>query len=136
MLIRFWFSPAAWLASVLIVFAVIITTFFLYDRRVEQRQHVVLTSAVRSNNVVSDVFPAHLRDRLMEEEAKKREAAAMTKSRSSRKGNLKQFLNDGSKGEHLDVDDSLRHSKPLADLYLNTTVLTAEIVGFTGAYHG
>ena len=69
------------------------------------------------------MFPDIMRDRLMgdkEEEAKKNAS-------KNKKGNLRSFLNDNTDGG----DGGIQNSKPLADLYLETTVLFADISGFT-----
>jgi class 3 adenylate cyclase len=52
------------LASILIfIFTSII--FIVYDRKVERRQQIVLTSAEQNNAVVSSLFPSSVRDRII-----------------------------------------------------------------------
>jgi Adenylate and Guanylate cyclase catalytic domain len=75
--------------------------------------------AARSNAIVSSLFPTAVRDRLMQEQ----EHDAKTR-------NLKGFLSDksdyNSKSKEL-----LFQTKPIADLFPETTVIFADIVNFT-----
>jgi hypothetical protein len=78
-------------------------------------------TAIQSGTIVSSLFPKAVRDRMYNEsEAKEKEAVV-----SSR---LKSYLNDGSQMRQA-VD--LSSSDPIADLFHNTTVVFADIVGFT-----
>jgi Adenylate and Guanylate cyclase catalytic domain len=75
--------------------------------------------AARSNAIVSSLFPTAVRDRLMQEQ----EHDAKTR-------NLKGFLSDKS---HYDSKSKelLFQTKPIADLFPETTVIFADIVNFT-----
>ena len=55
----------------------------------------------------------------------KKEAQDLAES-TKKKGNLKSFLNDGTHGV-----GAVGEQKPLADLFLETTVVFADIAGFT-----
>lgn len=105
---------------ILFIFLFTVTMFFLYDYLVERRQELVVNTAAQSNSIVSSLFPEHMKQRIMHE---KEEARALAKN-ANKKGNLKSFLNDGTQGD-------MGAQKPLADLFLETTVMFADISGFT-----
>ena len=89
--------------------------FFIYDLLVQQRNEKIVNTAARSNAIVSSIFPDAFRDRLLQRN-----------EMSSKHGHLKSYLLNGG------VDDgSNSFSKPLADLFLETTILFADISGFT-----
>jgi class 3 adenylate cyclase len=90
--------------------------FCVYDRLVERRQNLVMRTAEQTTAIVSSLFPDNVRDRLMQENS--------TRTRMSPNHRLKSFLNDGDNGMELGA-------KPIADLFPHTTVLFADIVGFT-----
>ena len=96
-------------------FLMVALTYLVYDIMVQTRNEMMITAAAKSNAVVSSLFPDHLRDRLMN-------SAGNKVNKTNR--NLKAFLNDGKGQDQMD-------SKPLADLFLETTVLFADISGFT-----
>lgn len=104
------------LGAVALVFVITAGLFILYDRLVERRQAIVLFKANQSNDLVSSLFPANVRERLMKAEQHDR---APRRGQSNR---LKSFLKDS------DDDNGL---EPIADLFPNCTVLFADIVGFT-----
>lgn len=87
----------------------------MYDWKVQTRNQKLIIQAARTSAVVSEMFPENMRERVMQQ-------APLT---TKKKGNLKAFLNDGKDGA-LDPEKS---SKPLADLFLETTVIFADIVG-------
>ena len=62
-----WTSPRSslWFLLVLLaLFGFMLAVFFVYDVLVEQRQRIVMDSAVRSNAIVRSLFPAVVRSRL------------------------------------------------------------------------
>lgn len=93
-----------------LVFVATAVFFFVYDRLVERRQRIVLSEAVKSANVISELFPENVRARLMEEAGKQEDARTMANA-----------------GQKMEVTPS----KPIADFFPETTILFADIVGFT-----
>jgi class 3 adenylate cyclase len=91
-----------------------ITFFFL--RFVQSRNKKVENVAARSNAIVSSLFPSNVRDRLLAENLD----VKVTKGRNRSK--------DGN--SHVN-DVAVYKSKPIADLFPETTVLFGDIVGFT-----
>ena len=80
---------------------------------------MMIANAAKSNAIVSSFVPDHLRDRLIQETADQKVV-----NKDGKHGNLKSFLNDGKQG-------SLNPGKPLADLFLETTICFADVSGFT-----
>ena len=89
--------------------------FYIYDLLVQQRNEKIVVTAARSNAIVSSMFPDAIRDRLLQQNEAK-----------SKQGHLKSFLVNSE-----DEKNGNQSSKPLADLFLETTVLFADICGFT-----
>ena len=107
--------------AVAMVFVFTAAMFFVYDWLVERRQRLVMRTAEQTDNLVSSLFPEHMKKRLLHE---KEEAG--TNNSNNEKGNLKSFLNNGTNSP-----SGITAQKPLADLFLDTTVLFADISGFT-----
>jgi hypothetical protein len=72
----------------------------IYDFTIKQRQEKVLTSALRSTNLISSLFPATVRDRLLNDNAK----------------------HEGVGCSKIDGDCN-RRGRPIADFFANTTVM-------------
>lgn len=81
-----------------------ILLFLVYDLSVQKLNRAVITNAARSNAIVSSIFPGNIRDRLI---GSNRDTSLFTE------GALTTQAGDG---------------KPLADLFLESTVIFADIV--------
>jgi hypothetical protein len=103
--------------------------FICYDQMVEYRQRKVMQTAVKSSAIVSSLFPQVVRDRVMgmgADEPKKKKANAFSSGEDTN-FNLQSFLrNPGDAHAEIDQD-----SDPIADLFPETTVIFADIAGFT-----
>jgi class 3 adenylate cyclase len=108
-------------------FFVMVATFFLYDWFVHNRNNKVVGEAARSNAIVSSLFPSNVHVRLFEENAKKKAARA---AEAPTKSQIKNFLASET-GVGDDDDDIMYKTKPIADLFPETTILFADISGFT-----
>ena len=101
---------------------VIISVQKLTFRSLHRRQKTVMKTAVQSSAIVSSLFPSNVRSRLYEE-AKPESANAFL----PQKNRLKTFLgDDGHTTDQKEMKD-----RPIADLFPETTVLFADIAGFT-----
>eukprot|EP00934_Nitzschia_sp_Nitz4_P000158 Nitzschia sp. Nitz4//scaffold306_size21755//9910//13748//NITZ4_008590-RA/size21755-snap-gene-0.13-mRNA-1//1//CDS//3329547114//158//frame0 len=134
------------------LFFLLILVFAFYDRMVQKRQEIVVNIATKSSAIVENLFPAQVRDRMLQNMQDKDPAAAAgaepaptngVESAAVKEGDnvsknviptpngapsqvsVKQFLSNEPGNMH-DLS-----SKPIADLFPNTTVLFADIAGFT-----
>jgi class 3 adenylate cyclase len=103
-----------------IVFVLIAAIFFLYDKYLQKERDVVTSQAKRAEAIVTSVFPKGVGLRLI------KQAEREETSRVSDKKMLNNFLvKNGEMGQ------SSERAKPIADLFPSTTVMFADIVGFT-----
>eukprot|EP00980_Cylindrotheca_fusiformis_P000327 scaffold78_cov96-Cylindrotheca_fusiformis.AAC.6 len=102
--------PKLYTAVVVAIFAFTSLVFLLYDFFVGRRRRKFMDRILRQDQIVSNVFPAAIRDRLYG-----------SGKEGSQQDNLLETLGggDGAGGA------------PLADLFLETTVVFADIAGFT-----
>ncbi|CAB9511297.1 Receptor-type guanylate cyclase gcy [Seminavis robusta] len=116
--------PLAMTIAIGSIFLFTVAIFFLYDRLVERRQKLVMDRAVKTNAIVTSLFPENVRDRLMQqtnvEGEKKEKESPFNIARSTR---LRGYL----QGQQEDDFDQA----PIADLFPHCTVLFADIAGFT-----
>eukprot|EP00980_Cylindrotheca_fusiformis_P013962 scaffold3628_cov112-Cylindrotheca_fusiformis.AAC.4 len=104
-------KPKMYTVVVVAIFFFTSLVFVLYDYFVGRRQRKFMARIMRQDQIVSNVFPAVIRDRLYEDE---------------QKGSKQDDLLDP-----LDVGAAGAGRAPLADLFLETTVVFADIAGFT-----
>ena len=130
--------PAVFTVGVILVFVFTSFVFLMYDCFVRQRQQKVNRVAVKSNAIVTSLFPAQVRDKLFEDNkdetsAKDRKANPFKRvnvgpvpgehSESNGADMMSPFMKDGGNyGEG---------SAPIADLFPSATVLFMDIAGFT-----
>jgi hypothetical protein len=145
-------KPVLLTVSVVAVFLFTSIVFLLYDAMVKRRQALVLKSAERSNAIVSSLFPADIRDRLFKHgesgESKKKNDREIAKAKGGVLSSLtdapKMRLNTFLKDDDDEEDGILERNqadgaspvevydtKPIADLFPNTTVMFGDIAGFT-----
>jgi class 3 adenylate cyclase len=100
--------------------------FGVYDHLVEKRQSKIVAAAKRTTEIIGSLFPKEVGKRLIEEAEK----IDLAKNRQTpeTKAQLKSFLADGSA---LETGMSAFKTKPIADLFPETTIMFADIVGFT-----
>ena len=143
-------KPYLFAGAVVGCFLLTTLVFVIYDIVVSIRQKKVMESANKTNAIVSQLFPANVRDRMLEElapEPKKKPASlssawmanqhqkfsdsAADSSMSNTMGDMSEF--EGSSGGAIcpATSEKIFGSKPIADLFPNTTILFADLVGFT-----
>jgi Adenylate and Guanylate cyclase catalytic domain len=103
------------------IFAFTSVVFYLYDAKVESRQAKVMSTATRTSAIVSSLFPSGVRDRLYTDAV-----TSDTGHGDATKKKLQRFIKQGEMST-----PTKDNSMPIADLYPETTVLFADIVGFT-----
>jgi hypothetical protein len=127
-----WWRPAATTRAEN-QYIVATAVFVLYDIMVERRQKLVLSTATNSSAIVASLFPSKVRAALMKEQEEK-ERAALVEPPTKHK--LTTFLtedhDENAAGQGSAVaSGTLYASKPLAELYPDTTVFFGDIAGFT-----
>jgi hypothetical protein len=123
--------PIIFPVAFLSIFAFVSLVFLMYDLKVERRQQSIMRSAVRSNAIVSSLFPSVVRDRLYPIEGT---VKSTSMSPETAKGKLHSFLRESQKPASVapkHTEWNLFGTSPIAELYPETTVLFADISGFT-----
>ena len=121
--------------------------FLLYDCTVEKRQQLVLKTAERSTAIVASLFPAQVQERLADavvsDNAKQKYMANSKNNDLNQdkisKRRMQAFLEESNPGKSAmdqrrrgkNTKAILRDSPPIASMYSDTTVMFADIVGFT-----
>ncbi len=127
-------KPVIYTVIVVMAFTVTSFVFFTYDFMVRRLQKRILDSAKQSEAIVSSLFPALVRERLFRNNntsvlqatnATEKQSLRYDSALVNHKARLRTFLT------HPPSLDIFSESEPIADLYPNTTVLFADIAGFT-----
>jgi hypothetical protein len=131
-------EPILFTCLVLGAFLFTTVVFCLYDFFVARRQKKVRGQAVRSNAIVSSLFPAQVRDKLYatEDEQRKQYKSGLTSITAAAKMNFTvndntPFLGSPPSGPAADWQQISNQSAPIADLFRSATVVFADIAGFT-----
>jgi class 3 adenylate cyclase len=120
-------APLVSAVLVFVLFAFIMTVFFVYDFIVQQRQKKLLMTAQRTDAVVSSLFPEDVQRRIMadaEEKEKKEQRMTVTNK-------MKEFLQDTTQPTSKGAKAAELRGKPIADFFPEATVMFANLVGFT-----
>ena len=121
--------PYVYTAVVMTVFFFTMLVFVLFDFTVRRRQEKVMATANRTNALVSSLFPATVRDRLLDEahaQAGHDNKKKGTASIFGNKNRIKKFLNETAHSA-LPFD-----SKPIADSFPAVTVLVRVLMTSAG----
>lgn len=104
-------------------FGLVAVIFFVYDAFVRRRNKNIILSAARTSALVTSLFPRHIRDQLIAQRKKNQEGRSAGTTKSSQMSNFP--LGRDKVGGMNEPDNCL------AELFLETTVLFADISGFT-----
>jgi predicted membrane protein len=96
--------------SVALIFAFVTLVFIFYDAKVERRQRVVLTSAEKTDAIVSSLFPSTIKDQMLQQDMRQSKLNSLTNSL-----------------QYHPIDTT----KAMATLYPETTIIFADLAGFT-----
>jgi class 3 adenylate cyclase len=124
-------GPIIFTSVIILVFFFTAGIFLLYDYMVQRRQNRVVSAAERTTAIVASLFPKSIQKRIMEEaeeQAAKENEKGKNRFGFAAKSQLKDFLSDGTA---LETGESAFKTKPIADLFPETTIIFADIVGFT-----
>jgi class 3 adenylate cyclase len=111
-------EPVVLAITIVSVFLFTCLVFLVYDWYVARRQRIVMDRAVASGAIVSSLFPLQVRDNIYKESDKKTKAAFLSKAVDQ---NNYDEINDGD----------IVSSKPNAVLFPETTIMFADMAGFT-----
>jgi class 3 adenylate cyclase len=101
------------------------------------RQRMVMKTAIKSHEIVANLFPEVVRNRLFGDGASEEimDMDGGDHTNTMRDGDdepgVSEYLNKPSMMNFSPTGDGTRKLKPIADLFPNTTVLFADIAGFT-----
>eukprot|EP00977_Amphora_coffeiformis_P013348 scaffold3471_cov175-Amphora_coffeaeformis.AAC.22 len=118
-------TPKIFAICIATTFVLVTIIFFVYDFLVQERNTKLVQKAAKSNAIVSSMFPSTIRDRLIGQDNE-----LDGKSHKKKTKSLKAFMVSGDRTGSDDDGPDIA-SKPLADLFLETTVCFADVVGFT-----
>lgn len=135
--------PVIATSMVVLIFIVLLLIFFSYDTALWRRQKAVMIRAKQSNAIVTSLFPAAVRDRLMEEAEKgtlkprgPTSSLEPTESLSLSQLNSSEADHQSTRSLALKPRDDVSRSqhtasRVIADLYPKCSVCFADLVGFT-----
>ncbi|KAG7363180.1 family 3 adenylate cyclase [Nitzschia inconspicua] len=113
-----WFTTM--IASIFLCTAMV---FLVYDILVQKRQKKLMSSAKRSNAIVSSLFPKEVQEKLMNQ-VDRENAGNM---RHGSRGAMVDFLDEANPKD----TDVVPSGSPIADIFTDATVMFADIAGFT-----
>jgi len=117
-------SPLSAAIAVGALCLVVACFFLLYDFFVGRKNEKIINIAAKSNNVLSTLFPANVRDRLLAEQDeqlnKKLTLDDHLKTALRGQNGLDESENDGD-------DEAIFNSKPIADLFTDATILVSPL---------
>jgi Adenylate and Guanylate cyclase catalytic domain len=113
-------------------FLVMVVFFAVYDECVRKKTSKVVDTAARSNAIVSSMFPSSVRDRLLNETDSnaQRNAYRSQTGENPIKSRLRSFMDEGGDPNKKSAG-LVSATQPIADLFPETTILFADISGFT-----
>jgi class 3 adenylate cyclase len=131
-------DPWIYSSIVLAIFVLMGFLILYYNSTVNRRQDSLMNEAVHTNNILTSLFPSNVHERLFRrtgERADDRELADQVRERFNNAGaeGVSDYLARGGLSEvpHADeVINGMYTTKPIADLFPNTTIMFADIVGF------
>lgn len=132
--------PAIYAVAVALVFSVCVLCVYVYNLLVERRQKKVMTQAVEASSIVDSMFPSAFRDRLFGNRSGVEDATGFFAKVAPPKIRLTTMLssivansderNSRSRGSY-SLSILNRLEEPIAEVFSSTTVIFADIAGFT-----
>ncbi|KAG7374978.1 adenylate/guanylate cyclase [Nitzschia inconspicua] len=125
-------EPMYYMLVVLAVFVATCFSFLIFDCLVTRQQKNLIVTARKQNALVSSLFPKSIQKKLMEDMEEEEKDKTKTKWNKSGTAGLRSYLNEDlldSKSTRSDAEGP--GVKPIADLFPETTIMFADIAGFT-----
>lgn len=128
--------PMAFAIVVALGFVFVAGAFVVYDRFVKRRSDKVIGAVVRTTRIISSLFPANVHDRLFgnnemsEAEAKNLKKKSHYEEDALRSETVGDKSQDGREAVD-DDDEEMFKTAPIADLFPSTTIMFADLKGFT-----
>jgi len=112
------------------IFLILIVLFFVFVWFVQRRQVKVMNAAIRTTQIVSSLFPANVRGRILEQAEKQANKQIDGDNDSESNANLRSILNEGAPQDSgnpfaQNAGEALS-SRPIADLYPEATIMVRE----------
>jgi Adenylate and Guanylate cyclase catalytic domain len=114
--------PAIYCTFVVLIVVGTTLAFVLFDWYTRRKEDVIIAKAERTHAIVASLFPEAIQDRLLGTPGTGGKSAVYLGG----KAGLTSYLRDVDEGEAVDLE-----SKPIADLFPNTTVSFCDCEGFT-----
>lgn len=126
-------DPIVLTIIVVLSFALLHTCVFLiYDKLVQKRNKLVMNEATRSRAIVNSLFPEKVVDLLLEGSDHSRTARDHNRNfafTTSKKRLTSYLVNEEDESEK--INDKSKLSKPIAEVFTDTTVMISDICGFS-----
>jgi len=112
-------SPAVYASVIVLAFVLMSVLLIVYDRLVTLRQDKTLASAARTQAIVQSLFPKEVGKQIIQEAHD--QAEGKSKMELQGKAGLKSLMD----GAEIKYNSKIKTSKPIADLFPETTVMFA-----------
>ena len=124
-------EPMWYALIVLGAFVLTAVTFMVFDYLVQRKQAKVVSTALKQNAIVSSLFPKNIQAKMMAEigQAEKKKLTTVGKA------GLKRYLDNGQEARKGGNDNKVDKTKPIADLFPETTIMFADIAGYVTALY-
>jgi hypothetical protein len=103
--------------------------FIIFDGLVGRHQKKMVAATKQSDAIVRSLFPDAVADRLYEEARKKELEKVQHQTFESKNKQLRSFMKSPTLLTDSNDVDNIHQSKPIAELFPDTTILFADFVG-------
>jgi class 3 adenylate cyclase len=127
-------SNTPWVTTLAVTctFVIMALTVLSYDCFVRQRNNRFLGFAARTGAILSSLFPSSVRDQVIEHHLHDGKQLLVNGSQNEASPEMKEIkTNNKAEDDDLSARCSLLQSRPIANFFADTTVLFADIAGFT-----
>lgn len=122
-------NPGMYAIGVIVVFVITNIVFIIYDYFVTRRQNKVMARIARQDKIVSNMFPAAIRNRLYANEKDREQQGNKDADPTTNPDGL--FFNGGQDNFEDDIGNNTFATGHIAELYPSVSLIFADLVGFT-----